>query len=182
MKAAAHVLLLLVVLALSVPGFAQAPDDRLIVSGQRIGRWTLDMTIDDFVRMNGPKNAHGVYGLVRPVMNARSQSPTWRDEVWLHVWGESGFLVGTFGQSNQQVVLIGTDNLVKTAQGIGVGSRQRDVEAAYGRPTGTTALTPTGGPRLIYDMKGLSFIMATGGTVQTATVFRPGTAEQIWKY
>ncbi len=60
MRGTACVLFLLVVLA--APGFAQAPDDKLIVSGQRIGKWTLEMTIDDLLRINGPRNGGGTPG------------------------------------------------------------------------------------------------------------------------
>jgi|GEM_PF-5622247 len=59
MKTTAYVLLLFVALALSVPGFAQAPDDNLIVPGQRIEEWTLGVTTDGYVQMTGAQNVPG---------------------------------------------------------------------------------------------------------------------------
>ena len=47
------ILLLLTVLLLAPRAVAQAPDDKLIVPGVRIGKWTLKMTIPDLERMNG---------------------------------------------------------------------------------------------------------------------------------
>jgi hypothetical protein len=46
-------LFLLLLLLLAPPATSQVPDDKLIVSGQRIGKWALEMTVDDLVRMNG---------------------------------------------------------------------------------------------------------------------------------
>ena len=44
----------LLILLIVVPrALSQVPDDRLIVPGQRIGKWTLEMSVDDLVRMNG---------------------------------------------------------------------------------------------------------------------------------
>ena len=181
MKAAAYALLLLVVLALAVPGLAQAPGDKLIVPGQRIGKWTLDMTIDDLVRMHGPKNSVGTYGL-RPVINAHDWSPTGRAELWFHVWGAQGLIAGTFGLNSQRVVLLATDNYVKTAQGIGTGIPERAVQGAYGKPTATVASPRMGGSYLVYDKMGVYFRALGGGTVQGVGIFRPGTAKRIWVY
>jgi len=37
-------LLCVIVLLLALPAWSQVPDDRLIVPGDRIGKWTLDVT------------------------------------------------------------------------------------------------------------------------------------------
>lgn len=46
-------LLTLVLLFATSPVVPQIPDDTLVVPGQRIGKWTLRMTVDDLTRMNG---------------------------------------------------------------------------------------------------------------------------------
>jgi len=46
----------LVLLLLAPPVVSQVPDDKLIVPGVRIGKWTLEMTIDTLRQMNGPEN------------------------------------------------------------------------------------------------------------------------------
>jgi hypothetical protein len=139
------------------------------------------MTIDDLVRMNGPKNVGGGYFL-RPVTNAHEWAATWRGEVWLHVWASQLLIVGTFGQSSQRVVLLSTQKYVKTAQGIGMNSPTRAVEGAYGKPTATVASPAMGGSYLVYDKMGVYFRVAGGGTVQGVGIFRPGTAKRIWIY
>ncbi len=47
-------LVAVLLLAASPMASSQVPDDRLIVPGVRIGRWTLSMTVDQFLRINGP--------------------------------------------------------------------------------------------------------------------------------
>jgi hypothetical protein len=96
MKAAWVVLLLV---ALAVPGFAQAPDDKLIVPGQRIGKWTLEMTIDDLLRMNGPRNAGGG----RQALGHPSGADV-LDDTWAHRWDSLGLVAMTIGRDSQSVV------------------------------------------------------------------------------
>lgn len=52
-------LLILLLLLATPPVASQVPDDKLIVPGQRVGKWTLEMTIGDFVRMNGEDYLEG---------------------------------------------------------------------------------------------------------------------------
>jgi hypothetical protein len=69
------VALALVCLGEVAPAIAQVADDRLIVPGQRIGSWTLDMTIADLLRTNGPRVPIGtVFGSWEPI--ARNQPVT----------------------------------------------------------------------------------------------------------
>lgn len=44
---------IIALLLLASPAVSQVPDDKLIVAGQRIGKWTLEMTVDDLFRING---------------------------------------------------------------------------------------------------------------------------------
>src|SRR3990170_4152679 len=49
----------LILLLLAPPAVSQIPDDKLIVPGVRIGKWTLKMTINDLLRMNGQRVGGG---------------------------------------------------------------------------------------------------------------------------
>ena len=53
--------LLLLVLTTAAAGAPPGPDDRLIVPGQRIGKWTLQMTYADLLRLNGSEKPYGNY-------------------------------------------------------------------------------------------------------------------------
>jgi hypothetical protein len=172
---AAWVVLLLVVLA--VPGFAQAPDDKLIVPGQRIGKWTLAMTVDDLVRMNGPRNPGRVLGTTSPIQRARGSGPTdWTEDVWFHSWENHSFFAGALGESGQQVVFIASvAHDSRTAQGIIMGTLRQGIEAAYGKPTAATQW------RVIYDDIGLA-VRLIGDSSSVFLVFRPGTAKQVWTF
>ena len=190
MKAAAYVLLLLAVLALSVPGFAQAPDDDLIVPGQRIGKWTLDMSLDELSRINGP----GVTGRpaeqdVRPGFNIR-------------VWPELALIAGLKeGQTQVAWFYVGMIpdlpwtgiSLAKTDRGISSTSCKDEVTKAYGRPTWQKVAKPVGRTqvwRLVYDRLGIAFlfipIMTTycpsgDGVLLGMSIFRPEAATSIWR-
>jgi hypothetical protein len=172
---AAWVLLLLV--ALAVPGFAQAPDDNLVVPGQRIGKWTLQMTIADLVRMNGPQNGSGITGMGKPIMRVRETGAVDSlEDVWAHNWDKHFFFAGTLGETSQQVVFLATfAEESRTARDISLGASRQGVEAVYGKPTATTRL------RVIYDDIGLA-VRIMGDRATVLMVFRPGSAKQIWMY
>jgi hypothetical protein len=188
MKAVAYFLLvlLLVVLPLSVPGYTQAPNDNLIVPGQRIGKWTLDMTIDDLVRMNGAQNANGALNQYVPVTLAQHVNPTYVGDVYLHAWHNLSFFVSTLGEHSQKVVYLAIFSKdYKTAEGLSLNTPPQNIEALYGRPTvNMQFFAPNSGSLMIYDQRGLAvriFDSGTGNAVQVLIVFRPGTANQIWR-
>jgi len=87
MKAMTVVVLFLLLLA--PPAVSQVPDDKLIVPGQRIGKWTLEMTIDTVLQMNGPRNIpRGIPGT--PLDRMRAYFADSNDEIWWHWWAASG--------------------------------------------------------------------------------------------
>lgn len=152
-------------LLLAHPAVSQIPDDRLVVPGQRIGRWTLEMTMDELVRMNGRP-------LSQPVT-----APDVAPGTWVHDWVDPGLSALTLGRTEQRVVsLIARYASYETAKGVRINVSQEAVEAAYGKPT---AITLPGGDfrRWIYDDLGL--YVAIGRTIG---VFRPGTAKQLFRY
>jgi hypothetical protein len=173
---AAWVVLLLVVLA--VPGFAQAPDDKLIVPGQRIGKWTLAMTIDDLLRMNGPRNGRSM-GL--PALSHAVGTEVAAD-LWAHRWLDRGLVALTIGEKSQVVVeLMMVLSEYKTDKGIGVGSSKEAMQSAYGSPT--AAVVPRSGWRTaLYDKIGFTVALGPSNTASYVTVFRPGTAKQLYKF
>jgi hypothetical protein len=182
MKAAAYLLALLVVVALSTPGYTQAPDDKLIVPGQRIGAWMLAMTIDDLVTMNGARNANGSLNQDMPVMPAQHFTANdYVNNVYIHAWHNLQFLAGTLGEKSKRVIFIATfSGAYKTMKGLSLATTPVGVEVLYGKPTANTQFGSwETGSRMIYDETGLAVRIASGA-VETLVIFRPGTAKQIW--
>ncbi len=186
MKRVAVALFLLLVFAAS--GYSQVPDDKLIVAGQRIGKWTLDMTIDDLLRMNGPRRGRD-YRALQPLPNIDMVSP----DVWEHHWDQLGIYALTVGRDSQEVIVLATEGEYKDAKGIGPGvSSQQGLEAAYGKPTAVTVADGGHPPRfaftVIYDEIGLAawvwrpIVRLGAGMITTSLVFRPGAARTIWKF
>jgi hypothetical protein len=176
--------IVLVVLTLALPAASQVADDKLIVPGQRIGRWTLDMTIEDLLKMNGPRKgdpAGAPTGLQRrPGRDAAA-------DIWEHQWSHLGIYAGTSGRDGQQVIYLSTEWDFKSAKGIGIDVARDAMEAAYGRPTAVTVTLPADvRPEIltaIYDEIGLAaWIVSDRNLIAASIVFRPGTARSIWKY
>ncbi len=163
-------LLLLLILLVASPAASQAPDDKLIVPGQRVGKWTLEMTIADLVQMNGRSRVRQDDGLDRT------------HQGWINSWDRLGVFAVTGGRDAQQIEVLGTDeDEYKTAKGIVVGTMRDAAELAYGRPTAVTERGVAGQVRLIWDEIGL-FVLFAGDVVSTVGIFRPGTAKSIWKF
>lgn len=160
-------LLVLLILLTATQAASQVPDDKLIVPGQRIGKWTLDMTMAELVQMNGPP-----------------ESTPWTaggadlaDGIWRHTWYPHALRAFAQGPTEQRIVaLVAMSTAYKTTKGVGPATSQKSVEAAYGKPTAVTMVSAAE-PRWIYDKIGLFAII--GGNVG---VFRPGTAKTIWKF
>lgn len=160
-------LLVLLILLTATQATSQIADDKLIVPGFRIGKWTLDMTMAKLVQMNGP-----------------AQSTPWtaggadlKDGIWRHTWGHLSLRAFTQGRTEQRIVaLVAMDVTYKTAKSVGPGASKESVEAAYGKPTAVTMPFATE-PRWIYDEIGLFVIIESN-----VGVFRPGMAKTIWKF
>lgn len=168
MKAVTTVLLFLLLMAPSA--LSQVPDDKLIVPGQRIGKWTLAMTIADLTQMNGAPLSIG----------PNFAQDAARENV-VHIWDRVFAATSTSDQQRIEILGTGSEDF-KTEKGIGAGSRREAVEAAYGRPTAETRATDTW-MRLIYDEVGLAIrITRVLETVARVDVFRPGTGRQLWRF
>ena len=152
---------------------SQVPDDKLIVEGQRIGKWTLAMTIANLVQMNGPFDA-----------SIPAQGPDLARPVVLHRWNRLGLNAVTSADDTQRIeVLVAFSDEYKTGKGIAVKARRENVETAYGPPTAVTQWTPSPfSRRLTYDQIGLGVNLIEGGVVDSVGIFRPGTAKQLWKF
>lgn len=166
-------LFLLLLLLLAPPATSQVPDDKLIVSGQRIGKWTLEMTLDDLVRMNGP--AVGLTPLL---------SPPHVGTLILYSWRTNPLTALTRDRRRTDALMIsgpepGADTF-KTGKSIGIGSTRSSVIAAYANPAATIPVNPTT-DFLIYDEIGITFNVVSD-RVDAIWVFRTRTAASIWRF
>ncbi len=163
----------LLVLLLVVPVASQVLDDKLIVPGQRIGKWTLEMSMAELVQMNG-----------RP-QSERETVGDFATGLWVRDWPSLGLRVFTLGRDAQRIASLATfDEVYKTAKGVSFASSPEALEAAYGKPTAVAAAaTPGSGysQRWIYDEIGL-FVVLGNIYGNTVGVFRPGTAKQLFRY
>lgn len=155
---------------------SQVPDDKLIVPGQRIGKWTLKMTTDDLVRMNGDRNRRS-----GPPIERGRASDFVSTDFWWHHWDNLGLHAVTDGRDGPRILLlIVTSKEYKMAKGIAVHSERKDVEREYGKPTVVSVPAPDM-LSLIYDKIGLGVDLDAIGVLQTIFIFRPGSAKQIFR-
>lgn len=166
------VLSALALLLLAPPVISQVPDDKLIVPGERIGKWTLQMTINQLRQMHGNPD-----GTSRSVpLDSAIADPT------VHAWTRLGLAAATSGQDPRIVLLVASSNEYRTAKAISVGSTQEATEAAYGKATATTRWTDDlSAARLIYDEIGLT-VRFLRGRVDTVYVFPRGAAKGLWQF
>ena len=170
----------LILLLLAPPAVSQVPDDKLIVPGQRIGKWTLEMTIDDLLRMNGPRQPMGEISGSREAIVRLEGPDVASADFWVHRWDLLRLRVFTIGRESHRVWGLQTsDPGYKTARGVSVDVPRAAVETAYGRPTALVPRLDTG-QVLIYDELGLA--LSVPFNVLFVIVFRPGTAKERWKF
>ena len=163
------VLSVVVLLLLAPPAVSQIPDDNLVVPGQRIGKWRLEMTIRELVQMNGPAT------LIEILTTQDGVPPLPRR----HVWDPPGFAAITRDGQRVEFLLIG-DARFKTEKNVGPGSTRAAVQSAYGTPTAETPVRP-GRTRMIYDSIGFA-VNVDGDPVVGVNVFRPGTGRSNWSF
>ncbi len=175
-------------LALASPAISQTPDDKLIVPGQRIGKWTLEMTMDSLLQMNGPRNTLAVVPgtLGNPVIRMVAGFSDSTGEIWWHEWSNLSFSAATRGRDAQRVEYIFTSSEdFKTDKGVAPGMVRAAVQNAYGQPSAVTrtggAQNP-GGLRMIYDESGIAATISRNGTAEMLFVFRPRTARTLWNF
>lgn len=179
--------IVLVVLTLALPAASQVADDKLIVPGQRIGRWTLDMTINALVEMNGPQNVPAsARGVGTPIDVMTKWFPDSREDIYDHWWSNLFLSAATRGRDAQRVEYIYTrSGDFKTEKNIALGMTREDVEKAYGQPIAVTraGTGPSSGMRrAIYDDIGLASVTDRNGIVIILCVFRPKTAQTLWNF
>lgn len=172
-KSIRPVMVIVLLLLLVSTAASQVPDDKLIVPGQRIGKWTLQMTIDDLVRMNG--RASGI-----PLSISDAAQP-FREHCWV-TEGAAFCANSADGRTVPWLRVAGGE--FRTEKGVAYRSPKAEVERAYGKPTAETKGREDR-PRMIYDELGLSVdIVLEGGNsvVHSLIIFLPGKAKEIWKF
>lgn len=167
------------VLSLSLlvqPAVSQVPDDRLIVPGQRIGAWTLQMTVQEIV---------GALGRATPGISRHPGGQLSADlqaDLRVYNWVRVGLVAYT--RDDRSILLLEIDGAPEfvTEKGVKWDMARADVESAYGRPTRVTqwALDPKD-VTLQYNEIGLEVGFNTSGRARFVGVFRPGAAASIWK-
>jgi hypothetical protein len=169
------ILTVLVLIFLSPPAVSQVPDEKLIVPGERIGKWTFQMTIGDLLRLNGPYDQ---------AANPRRvlARPTWVPGLWLHSWDHLGIRVWTLGRDSQRIeTLVAITPDFKTTKGVSVGATREAVEMAYGKATRSRPPGP-GFLEIIYDEIGLNIELNPDNIVEVVRIFRPGEASKIFTF
>lgn len=162
---------------LALPGGAQTPDDRVIVPGERIGRWTLDMTVGEVEQMVRPPTLPPGRG--SGIVDTRPGDDVQRGVMtvfWPHVFLGMGI---NDPQTGKALYLMTVSRDYRTTERVGSGDPANTVAIAYGMPTATTSVGP-GLNRLIFNHIGVAFV-TRGGEVIQVFVFRPGTGPGIWR-
>lgn len=170
-------LLVVLVLLLALPAASQAPDDRLIVPGERIGRWTLAVTMSEVEAVVRPPNLPPNQGSA--IVDTRPGDDV-REGVWTVFWPHVFFGIGINDPRNPRAIyLMVVSREYRTAKNVGPGVAADSVTQAYGAPTATTSVV-AGVTRHIFNDVGIAFVVR-GTEVIQVFVFRPGTAATIWK-
>lgn len=169
--------LLIVMAVFTSLSAAQVSQENLVVPGQRIGKWTLGITIADLVAMNGQQNSSDG----APRRPASGSAADLQGDLTEHHWQNLGLIAGT--RDGQRVLYLAARQTAasspyKTAEGIGYGSSRFAVEAAFGRP-GATTVPELGFQTWIYDERGIALVFPT---IPRLYVFRPNSAKSIWKF
>lgn len=180
-------LVALVVLALAAAATAQPEQERdatpsiwasartVIVPGQAIGPWSLDMTFTDLIWTLGVRTV-----LLSP------PGPQYRTELEYTAWSNPP-VVAIHGYADNRLYALGiADSGYVTREGVGVGASEAQVTTAYGRAP-SVVLLPARPKMLLYNEKGVAFQVAfnsasgTYGAVERIFVFWPGQAGAIWR-
>ena len=172
-------LLVLLILLTATQAASQVPEDRrLIVPGQRIGAWTLQMTVQDIV---------GALGRPTRILSGAQLISSlgivgFQVDLRAYRWERIGLYAYT--RDDRSIPLLeatGAPEFV-TEKGVKWDMPRADVESAYGLPTRVTQRTTHPAEvTLQYNEIGLEVGFATTGRVGFIGVFRPGTASSIWK-
>ncbi len=145
----------------------------MIVPGVRIGKWTLQMTLDDLLREIGPS----IPQLYTDISNRR--------DFWVYIW--NSFAVYTSDKKKIEVLVAGRGMVspvpvYRTDKGITLSrSTRSDIVKAYGE---TTVVLKTGNGQsiVVYDGIGLGFRLLDEDAIRLILVFQSGSAKSIWKF
>ncbi len=175
-------LLAALLLFVSSPAGSQAPEDKLIVPGVRIGKWALAMTLEDVLRMNGP----AIRG--RDYLEDTGPDDRAGRGMTSYSWYHLPIVVYTLtGDKQNRIELLWTNffgpgrsgGSFSTDRGIGFEATREVVLKTYGRPTAETIPSP-GHVRVVYDGVGIAFRFDQSGRMTNVAVFRPGRADRYW--
>lgn len=170
-------LLGVIVLLLALPASSQVSDDRLIVPGERIGKWTLDVTASQVEAMVRP--AHLPPNMGSGILDVRPGNDV-REGVRTLFWPHVFFGIGVNDlQTGKAIYLVTVSREYKTTKNVGPGMIEESITQAYGPASATTSVTG-GVTRRIFDEAGVAFVIR-GTEVIQVFVFRSGTAATIWK-
>lgn len=174
-------------LGLVLPTLAQSTiaPDKLIVPGRSIGPWTLDMRVSDLLLAIGPMQAIGPpLDLVQISTREIAGGLMDGQDLWAHRFDQVHLRLTTRERDDQRITTMNTfreEGGYRTKEGVGVRSRQEDVEAAFGKPDYVTSAN-SNQVHWIYDRLGIGFrVRPVSGVVENVIIFRPGDARERWK-
>ncbi len=155
--------------------FAQLPTERLIVPGQSIGAWSLEITIEELLRVHG-----------RPYQRERADvvQPEIKPDLVLFIWPTSrgrfnAYTVGDSSRVELVEVGCGTASGYMTETGVGCDASKETVERIYGKPTAELT-SMAGRMRSVHDGAGIEFVWFKAEILRIG-VFRRGAAGRIFK-
>lgn len=154
----------LLLLALTtLPVAAQTPQDKIAIPGSRVGRWDLNMSVQDFLRTNGPAGP-------RPsVATQYVPRMTW------YSWDHLGIGAASHDRRKVEFLAVYAVRDLTTERGVGIRSSRRAVLAAHGSPELEGDIFVQGKiiPVLIYNKMGLALFL-NEDAVDLMLIFRPG--------
>ncbi|MGH2454175.1 MAG: hypothetical protein ACRDF5_10515 [bacterium] len=160
-------MVLVLLLAGTSPVAAQGADDRTVVPGVRIGKWTLMTSIPELLRMNGPASS-------RPsVASTLVPAATW------YSWDSLGIAAGTHDRRFTAYLAV-YDGDYAVPRGVGIRASRNAVLTAHGEPTYEGDLVVQGGTitLLAYDKIGLAYFLQKD-VVQVYLIFHPGNLAHL---
>ena len=159
---------LLIVLLGASPASSQVTGDKTVVPGTRVGLWTLEMSIQDLLRTNGP------VGTRPTIASAYVPRMTW------YAWDALGIATGTHNRRTVEFLAVYETRELSTQRSIGIKTSRRAVLAAYGQPELEGDIYVQGKiiSVLIYNKIGLA-VFLNDDTVQMMLVFRPGNGGDL---
>jgi hypothetical protein len=160
-------MLLVLLLAGTSPAAAQVADDKTVVPGVRIGRWTLMTSIPELLRMNGSPSGRPSF------VSTLVPGATW------YSWDSLGIAAGAHDRSYTAYLAVYAGDYA-APRGAGIGAPRSAVVAAHGDPTYEADLFVQGRTvtLLAYDKIGLAYFLHND-VVQVFMIFHPGNLQHL---